>query len=59
MLLEVAAGRAGDDDDLGAVGVSSATGESVILGPPNMSFNSNYRTRYPAVIKDVFSVPGP
>ena len=34
MLLEVAAGAAGDDDDLGAVGVGAGAGESVHFGAP-------------------------
>ena len=42
VLLEVAAGAAGDDDDVGAVGVGAGAGEGVHSGAPKMSFNSNY-----------------
>ena len=56
MLLEIAAGLAGDEDDLGAAGVGSEEVRMYILGAPNMSFNYHYRTRYPGPFKDLLSV---
>ena len=38
VLLEVSAGLAGDDDDLGTVEVGAGVGDGVHFGTPNMSF---------------------